>query len=179
MAGARQGELAGGLEAWPGRAEVSVRVLGWSGFLRGAGCQQRDLVHYILHLVSEGFWLLYQLRLRHGVAEVLLSVCVAAELQCGAEAFAGTRATFEGGLHHADDATRRLAPRVARARLVHLQWRWRREGYFTVLAHIAEIEVEFASTRRSFSSGWRQAQCGRAGVGCDVPDLLQSSGRQL
>lgn len=179
MPSARQRELAGGLEAGPRRAEVGVRVLRGRGVLRSAGGQQRDLVHYVLHLVREGLRLLQKRRLRQGVAPVLLGVGVAAEVVRRTEALADAGAALERRLHHADDAARRLAPRVARARLVRLQRRRGRERHLAVLAHVAQVEVQLARARRRLAGGRRQAQRGRAWVGRDVPDLLQGAGRQL
>lgn len=175
---AGQRQFAGRREARPGRAEVGVGVLG-RGLLRRARCQQRDLVHDVLHLVRELLGLRRRRRRRRGVPHVRLGVGVAAELQGGAEALAGARAALDGRLDHADDAARGLASRVARARLVGLEGRRGWERYFAVLADVAEVKVKIAGAGGGLRGGRGQAQGGRARVGRDVPDLLEGGRRQL
>lgn len=150
VAGAGERQL-GRREAWSGRAEVGVGVLG-RGVLRRARRQQSDLVNHVLHLVRER---LGRTGWRRGVARVHLGVRVSAELGGRAEALARARTALERRLHHADHAARRLPPRVARACLVRLQRRRRRERHLAVLAHVAKIEVEFACAGWRLGGGWR------------------------
>lgn len=157
MAGAGQRELAWRLEAGSGRAEVGVGVLGRVGLLGSACRQQRDLVHDVLHLMRE--WLRLQRRgRRRSVPQMHVSLRVTPELHYCAEPLPGTRATLERGLDDADEATRRLATRVAGAGLVRLQGCGRWKCNFAVLANVAKIEIKLSRARGGLHGRWRQAQ---------------------
>lgn len=110
-----------------------------------------------------------------------MSFCfsVSTKLYRGAEPLACTHAALQCGLYYADNSAWCFAAGVTRACLVSLQWYGGWKGHFAVLANVTQVKVELASTCRWLGSGWWKAQCGSAGVSCDVPYLLQSGGRQL